>query len=107
MYDVLSKIFLTDAVKIIKTINACENCPRPPSYVQLSTDLLDMMVVLPYNGASYYHNYCIDGGASPEYFGYPWYVYCKVTSLRDHCCYGNAAIPSLCIVGVHVPLTTV
>jgi hypothetical protein len=28
------------------------------------------MVVLPFTGASRYHNYCIDGGTSPEYFGY-------------------------------------
>jgi hypothetical protein len=27
------------------------------------------MVVLQ-SGASRYHNYCIDGGTSPEYFGY-------------------------------------
>jgi hypothetical protein len=106
MYEGISKTFRTDAVQIIKIINACENCPRPPSYVQLSTDSLEM-VVLPSTGASYYHNYCIDGGASPEYFGYPWYVYCNVTSSRDHCCHGDAAIPNICIVGVHVPLTTV
>jgi hypothetical protein len=29
------------------------------------------MVVLPSTGASRYHNCCIDGGNSPEYFGYP------------------------------------
>jgi len=28
------------------------------------------MVVLPSTGASRYHNYCIDGGTSPENFGY-------------------------------------
>jgi hypothetical protein len=28
------------------------------------------MVVLPSTGASRYHNCCIDGGTSPEYFGY-------------------------------------
>jgi hypothetical protein len=28
------------------------------------------MVVLPYTGASRYHNCCIDGGTSPGYFGY-------------------------------------
>jgi hypothetical protein len=33
------------------------------------TDSLDM-VVLPSTGASHYHNCCIDGGTSPEYFGY-------------------------------------
>ena len=43
--------------------NACDNCPRPPSYVQLGT--LTHMVVLPSTGASRY-NCCIDGGTSPE-----------------------------------------
>jgi hypothetical protein len=28
------------------------------------------MVVLPCTGALHYHNCCIDGGTSPEYFGY-------------------------------------
>jgi hypothetical protein len=28
------------------------------------------MEVLPSTGASRYHNCCIDGGISPEYFGY-------------------------------------
>jgi hypothetical protein len=37
-YEGVSKIFRTDAVKIINlTNNAFENCPRPPSYVQLGT----------------------------------------------------------------------
>jgi hypothetical protein len=33
------------------------------------TDSLDM-VVLPSNGALHYHNFCIDGGTSLEYFQY-------------------------------------
>jgi hypothetical protein len=28
------------------------------------------MVVLPSTGASHYHTCCVDGGTSPEYFGY-------------------------------------
>jgi hypothetical protein len=28
------------------------------------------MVIVPSTGASRYHNCCIDGGTSPEYFGY-------------------------------------
>jgi hypothetical protein len=28
------------------------------------------MVVLPSSGVSRYHNWCIDGGSSPEYFGF-------------------------------------
>jgi len=40
------------------------------------TDSLDM-VVLPPTGASCYHNCCIDGGTSPESFGYylVWYTH--------------------------------
>jgi hypothetical protein len=37
------------------------------------TDSLDM-VVLPSTGASHKHNWCIDGGTSPEYFGYTLYM---------------------------------
>jgi hypothetical protein len=33
------------------------------------TDSL-FMVILPSTGTSHYHNCCIDGGTSPEYFGY-------------------------------------
>jgi hypothetical protein len=51
MYKGISKIFWTDAVKILKIINK-------------------HMVVLPSTGASCYHNCCIDGGTSLEYFGY-------------------------------------
>jgi hypothetical protein len=38
------------------------------------TDPLDM-VVLPSTGASRYHNCCIDGGTSPEYFGFTLVLY--------------------------------
>jgi hypothetical protein len=44
-------------------ITACENCPRPPSYVQAGPD----MVILPSNGALCYRSCCIDGVTSPEY----------------------------------------
>jgi hypothetical protein len=47
-----------------------ENCPRPPQLrATRHTDSLDM-VVLPSTGTSCYHNFCIDSGISPEYFGY-------------------------------------
>jgi hypothetical protein len=45
-----------------------ENWPRPPSYVQLGTHSLDMLV-LPSTGASRYHNCCVDS-TSPECLGY-------------------------------------
>jgi hypothetical protein len=67
----LSKIFRTDAVKIIKL--ASKRVSKQPTSTQLRatwyTDSLDM-VVLPFTGVSRYHNCCIDGGTSPEYFGY-------------------------------------
>jgi hypothetical protein len=50
-------------------INECENCPHPPSYVQLGTDSIDI-VVLPSTGASCYHDDYKDGVASLEYFGF-------------------------------------
>jgi hypothetical protein len=58
LYEVLSKIFRTDALPTSTQLRATWH-----------TDLLDM-VVLPSTGALRYHNCCIDGGTSPEYFGY-------------------------------------
>ena len=40
-----------------------------PASATWHTDSLNM-VVLPSTGASRYHNCCIDGGTSPENFGY-------------------------------------
>jgi hypothetical protein len=78
VYESISKIFRTDAVKIIKIIN--KRMWKLPMSTQprasWHTDSLDM-VVLPSTGASRYHNYCIDGGNSPGYFGYPlvlWFI---------------------------------
>jgi hypothetical protein len=63
-----SKIFRTDAVKIINLTT--KRVWKLPTSTQLSatwhTDSLDM-VGLPSTGASRYHNCCIDGGANPEY----------------------------------------
>jgi hypothetical protein len=39
-----------------------------PARATWHTDLIDM-AVLPWTGASRYHNCCIDGGTSPENFG--------------------------------------
>jgi hypothetical protein len=70
-YEGVSKIFRTGAVKIINLTT--KRVWKLPTSTQLCatwhTDLLDM-VVLPSTGASRYHNCCIDGGISPEYFGY-------------------------------------
>jgi hypothetical protein len=70
IYEGGSKIFRTDAVKIINLTT--KRVWKLPTSTQLRAtwhNSLDM-VVLPYTGASRYHNYCIDGGTSPEYFGY-------------------------------------
>jgi hypothetical protein len=77
-YEGVSKIFRTDAVKIINLTT--KRLSKLPTSTQLRatwhTDLLDM-VVLPSTGASRYHNCCVGGDTSPEYFGYtlvltPW-----------------------------------
>jgi hypothetical protein len=70
-YEGVSKIFRTDRVKCINLTT--KRAWKLPTSTQLSstwqTDSLDM-VVLPSTGASRYHNCCISGGISPEYFGY-------------------------------------
>jgi hypothetical protein len=70
-YEEVSKIFRTDAVKIINL--GTKLVWKLPTSTQLRatwhTDSLDM-VVLPCTRASRYHNWCIDGDTSPEYFGY-------------------------------------
>jgi hypothetical protein len=70
LYKDISKIFRTDAVKIIKIINK-RVCKMPTSThlrATVDTDSLDMVVV-PSTGASRYRNCCTDGGISSEYFG--------------------------------------
>jgi hypothetical protein len=54
--------------------------PASTNYVQCGTDSPDM-VVQPSTGASRYHNYCIDGGISPEYFLYTLVL--KISFIRD------------------------
>jgi hypothetical protein len=70
-YEGVSKIFRTDAVKIINLTT--KRVWKLPTSTQLRAtwhnDSLDM-VVLPSTGASRYHKCCIDGGTSPEYFGF-------------------------------------
>jgi hypothetical protein len=62
----ISKIFPSDALKIIKMIN--KHVSKLPTSTQLRaawhTDSLDK-VVLPSTGASRYHNCCIDGDPRP------------------------------------------
>jgi hypothetical protein len=70
-YEGASKIFRTDAIKVINLTT--KGVWKLPTSTQLGvtwhTDSLDM-VVLPSTVASRYHNCCIDGATSPEYFGY-------------------------------------
>jgi hypothetical protein len=75
LYEGVSKIFRTDAVKFISLTT--KRVWKLPTSTQLRvtwhTDSLGM-VVLPFTGASSYHNCCIDGGNSPEYFGLSFYL---------------------------------
>jgi hypothetical protein len=70
-YEEISKIFRTDAVKFINLTTKCVWKLSTSTQLRVTwhTDSLDM-VVLPETGASRYHNCCIYGGTSPEYFGY-------------------------------------
>jgi hypothetical protein len=81
-YEGVSKIFRSDAVKIINLTT--KRVLKLPTSTQLCAtwhnDSLDM-VVLPYTGASRYHNCCIDGGTSPEYFRYT--LVCEAVLLSD------------------------
>jgi hypothetical protein len=67
MYIGQSKIFRTDAVKIINFTT--KRVWKLPTSTQLRvtwhTDSLDM-VVLPTTGASRYHICCVDGGTSQK-----------------------------------------
>jgi hypothetical protein len=70
-YESVSRNSRTEVVAKYKTPNKL--VWKLPTSTQLRatwhTDLLDM-VVLPSSGVSRYHNFCIDGSTSPEYFGY-------------------------------------
>jgi hypothetical protein len=70
LYEGVSKIFRTDAVKIINLTT--KRLWKLPTSTQLRatwhTDSLGLVVLS--TSASRYHNCCIDGGTSPEYFGY-------------------------------------
>jgi hypothetical protein len=70
-YEGLSKIFRTDAVKIINLIIKRVGKLSTSTHLRATwhTDSLDM-VVLPPTSASRYHKCCEDGDISPEYFGY-------------------------------------
>jgi hypothetical protein len=70
-YEGISKIFRTDAVKIIKTINKCVRKLPTPTQLRATWHIVSLdMVVLPSTDASRYHNCCIDGSTSLEYFEY-------------------------------------
>jgi hypothetical protein len=70
-YNGVPKTFRTDAVQIINLTT--KRVWKLPTSTQLCanwhTDSLDV-VVLPYTSASHYHNCCVDGSTSLEYFGY-------------------------------------
>jgi hypothetical protein len=93
LHEDVSKIFRTYAVKIINLITT--RLWKLPTSTKLlatwHTDSLDM-VVLPSTGTSRYHNCCIDGGTSPEYFGFPsydWFILihwgCSYPRCSDRC----------------------
>jgi hypothetical protein len=69
-YPGLSKIFRTDAVRIINlTTKRVWKLPTSTQLIKTwHTDSLDT-VVIPFTGASRYHIFCSDGGTSPQYFG--------------------------------------
>jgi hypothetical protein len=71
IFECVSKKFRTDAVKFINLTT--KRVSKLPTSTQLCatwhTGSLDMVVLL-FTGASRYHNCGIDGGTSPEYFGY-------------------------------------
>jgi hypothetical protein len=52
------------------------------AHVHWHTDSLDM-VVLPSTGALHYLNCCIDGGTSPEYFGYTLVFMCVIPYILE------------------------
>jgi hypothetical protein len=72
LHESVSKIFWDDAVKCINPTT--KRVWKLPTSTQLRvtwhTGSLDMAALLS-TGASRYHNCYIDGGTSPEYFGYP------------------------------------
>jgi predicted metallopeptidase len=71
IYEGVSKIFRTDAAKIVNLTT--KRVWKLPTSTQLRaiwhTDSLDI-VVLQFTGALRYHNCCINGGTSSEYFGW-------------------------------------
>jgi hypothetical protein len=70
-YEGESKTSRTEVIARYTTPN--KSVCKLPSSTQLRatwhSDSLDVVVLLT-TGASRYHNCCIDGSASPEYFGY-------------------------------------
>jgi hypothetical protein len=85
LYEGVSKIFRTGAVKIINLFT--KRVWKLPTSTQLRvtwhTDSLDM-VVLPPTGASRCHNCCMDGGTSPEYFEYTLVFLLRANDFQLH-----------------------
>jgi hypothetical protein len=82
----VSKIFRTDTVKVINLTT--KHMWKLPTSTQLRAtwhaDSLDM-VVLPSTCTSRCHNCCIDGGTSPEYFGYTLVYRLSYTGMSQRC----------------------
>jgi hypothetical protein len=88
-----AKIFWTNAAKFVNFTTKRVWKLRASTQLRAAwhTDSLDMLV-LPSTGASRYHNCCIDGGISPEYFRYNL-VYCNVEARScNYRCRGEAKI---------------
>jgi hypothetical protein len=71
LYEGVSKIFRTGAAKIINltTKRVWKLLTSTQLRATWHADSLNM-IILPSAGASRCHIYCIDGGTSPEYYGY-------------------------------------
>jgi hypothetical protein len=90
-FEGVSKLFWTDSVKIINLTT--KRVWKLPTSTQLRatshTNSLDM-VVLPYTGASRYHNCCIDGGTSSEFCGFTPVPEC-INNIPDWLCKNHKA----------------
>jgi hypothetical protein len=81
------KIFRTDGVKFINltTKRMLKLLTSTQLRATWHTDSLEL-VVLPSTGASRFHNRCLDGGTSLEYFGCPLVQFEACMDLLESCC---------------------
>jgi hypothetical protein len=89
-YEGVSEIFRTEAVKVINptTKRVLKLSTSSQLRANWHTDSL-YILALPFTGASRHHSYWIDGGTSPEYFGFT--LVCSHTPTftfrLENCCY--------------------